>query len=75
MIDANEAARAAGVATGIVHDGVTRESLIHAITRATELFADRAAWKMMQTNGMRADFSWTESGRRYARLYNSLGAA
>lgn len=75
VIDANEAARAAGVATGIVHDGVTRESLIHAITRATELFADRAAWKMMQTNGMRADFSWTESGRRYARLYNSLGAA
>jgi starch synthase len=27
---------------------------------------------MLQRNAMRADFSWDESGRRYADLYSSL---
>jgi len=72
VIDANEAALAAGVATGIVHDGVTSDALRHAIRRAIDLHARPDAWRTLQRNGMATDFSWRESGRRYASLYHDL---
>ena len=72
VIDANEAALAAGVATGIVHDGVTPDALRHAIRRAIDLYARSDTWRRLQRNGMAADFSWRESGRRYASLYHDL---
>jgi starch synthase len=72
IIDANEAALAAGVATGFLFDEVTPEGLTHAIRRAISLFGDRAAWRVMQKRGMKADFSWTRSGRHYAELYKRL---
>ena len=72
VIDANEAALAAGVATGIVHDGVTPDSLGRALARAVALHAQPTVWSTLQRNGMRADFSWARSGLRYAQLYRSL---
>jgi starch synthase len=72
VIDANEAALAARVATGIFHDGVTPDALRHAITRAIDLYARPDDWRTLQRNGMAADFSWRESGRRYASLYHDL---
>ncbi|WP_380785405.1 glycogen synthase GlgA [Sphingomonas sp. R86521] len=72
VIDANEAAIAAGVATGIQHDGVAPETVLHALSRAIALFAVPERWATLQRNGMRADFSWGESGRRYAQLYANL---
>ncbi len=72
VIDANQAALAAGVATGIVHDGVTHDALLDAIGRSVALHRDAARWRRVQENGMAADFSWTESGRRYADLYRHL---
>lgn len=72
VIDANEAAVAAGVATGIQHDGITPEALSHALRRTIALYARPDRWAMLQRNAMRADFSWDESGRRYATLYSNL---
>ena len=72
VIDANEAALAAGVATGFQHGEVSQAALTHAIARATETFADVDTWSAIQRNGMRADFSWTNSGARYADLYSQL---
>jgi starch synthase len=72
VIDANEAALAAGVATGFQHGEVGYQSLSHAIRRAIHAYADPAIWSVLQQNGMRADFSWRQSGRRYADLYASL---
>ncbi len=72
VIDANEAAVAAGVATGIQHDGITPEALSHALRRTIALYARPDRWAMLQRNAMRGDFSWDESGRRYATLYSSL---
>ena len=75
VIDANDAALAAGVATGLVFDGVSHEALARAIRRTVALFARPEVWTTLQRNGMRADFSWAQSGRRYADLYRSLVAA
>lgn len=72
IIDANEAAIAAGVATGIQFDAVTPASLDHALRRAFALYARPDVWRAMQKRGMAADFSWAESGRRYADLYADL---
>lgn len=72
VIDANEAALAAGVATGVQFTGVTRGDLLHAVRRTMALWARPDVWASLQTNGMKADFSSDESGRRYAELYRGL---
>ncbi|WP_271298738.1 glycogen synthase GlgA [Sphingomonas sp. CV7422] len=72
VIDANQAALAAGVATGFQHGETNYHTLAHAIARAIAAYARPDLWCTLQRNGMRADFSWSESGRRYADLYYSL---
>lgn len=72
VIDANQAALTAGVATGIVHDGVTPDALRDAIARAIDLHAQAPVWRRLQENGMRADWSWDASARAYATLFRHL---
>ena len=72
VIDANPAALAAGVATGVQMNAVSHNALAMAVSRAVELFAQGPAWKRMQKNGMTADFSWGASGAAYAALYRQL---
>ena len=74
VIDANVAALAAGVATGVQFAPVTADGLRDALRRTMALWAQPGAWAAMQKCGMKADFSWRESGRRYAELYRSLVA-
>lgn len=72
VIDANPAALAAGVATGVQMNAVSYPALAMAITRAVDLFARPAIWARIQKNGMKADFSWKASGAAYAALYRQL---
>ncbi len=72
VIDANLAARQAGVATGVQFDGVRWQTLADALTRTVQLYRDPAAWRSLQRAGMGADFTWTGSGEAYADLYKSL---
>ena len=72
VIDANEAALAAGVATGFQMADASVPALRHAIRRAVAAYSDPERWCTIQRNGMRADFSWDTSARRYADLYRSL---
>lgn len=72
VIDANLAAMNAGVATGVQFTGVTYSALAGAIDRAMQLYHTPGAWALLQKNGMKADFSWTNSGAAYAALYAEL---
>jgi starch synthase len=72
IIDANEAALAQGVATGILFDQLTNEGVANALQRTVALYARRDAWCRMQLQGMAGDFSWHQSGARYAELYAKL---
>lgn len=72
VIDANPAALAAGVATGIQMNAVSHNALAMAVSRAVELYHRPADWKRLQKNGMKADFSWSASGAAYAALYRQL---
>jgi starch synthase len=72
VIDANEAALSAGVATGVQFSPVDADSLRIAVRRTLALHRDRKAWTAMQKQGMKSDVSWTRSAERYAALYRSL---
>ncbi len=72
IIDANQAALSAGVATGILFDSVTTDAIQRAIRRAGALFKDTKVWNNMQRQGMKQDFSWRRSGSQYAALYSGL---
>lgn len=72
VIDANPAALAAGVATGLQMNAVDAPSLVLAIDRAVALYRRPDAWRQVQRNGMKADFSWAASGAAYAALYRRL---
>lgn len=72
VIDANEMALDAGVATGIQFAPVEALALETAIRRAAALYRDNTAWKRLQANGMRADVSWEQPAKRYVALYRDL---
>ncbi len=75
VIDANEAATAAGVATGVQFSPTSVEALSSALDRALALFQDTATMRRLRLNGMRADVSWRGPARRYAALFRSVAGA
>jgi starch synthase len=72
IIDANEMALAAGVATGVQFAPGADDGLALALRKASRLFGDKVGWRQMQANGMAADVSWRNPARRYAQLYRQL---
>ena len=72
VIDANESARAAGVATGVQFYPPSVEALSYALDRAFEIGHDPATSRRMRLNGMRSDVSWRGPAQRYAALYRAL---
>ena len=69
VIDANEAARAVGVATGLVFSPPSTPGLRGALHRASMLWRDHRDWVRMQRAAMAADVSWAGPARKYAALY------
>ncbi|MCD0423461.1 MAG: glycogen synthase GlgA [Rhodopseudomonas sp.] len=74
VVDANEMATATGVATGVQFTPVTAQALIKALAKTHALFADHAAWRNLQINGMTTDVSWKNPAQHYAKLYRDLVA-
>jgi starch synthase len=72
VIDANEAATASGVATGLQFSPLSVDGLTHALDRALAIYRDPVSMRRMRLNGMRADVSWRGPARRYAALYRSI---
>ena len=72
VIDSNEAALAAGVATGVQFAPPSVEALADAIDRAFAIHDDPAAMRRIRLNGMRADVSWRGPAKRYAELYRTI---
>ncbi|RUT35071.1 glycogen synthase GlgA [Arsenicitalea aurantiaca] len=72
IIDANEAALDAGVATGIQFAHSDAGALSEGLRRAMALHAEPAVWTKIQRRGMKSDVSWARSAQKYADLYKSL---
>ncbi len=74
VIDANEAALTAGVATGVQFYPPDVHALDHAITRAFDLYANEETMRVLRHNGLSSDVSWRHPAKRYAALYAKLRA-
>ena len=72
VIDANEAALSAGVATGIQFWPTSQEALEVALLRLLALWRDKPNWQRVQRNGMASDVSWRRSANLYVALFQSL---
>ena len=57
--------------TGFKFRPYTAAALLGAMQRARTVFDNPSAWKMLQTTGMRQDFSWDRSAREYVKLYEN----
>jgi starch synthase len=47
-------------------------ALLEAIREALVLFWNKEAWKALMQNGMKEDFSWDRSARKYLDIYQAL---
>ncbi len=56
-------------ATGFVFENFSPEDCLDALERALRAWRDRDVWAAIQTRGMKADFSWESSARKYAEIY------
>jgi starch synthase len=72
IIDANEAAFAAGVATGFQFAPSNGGALLHAIRRLADAHASPAIFETIQRQGMKTDVSWDRSAEKYVELYRLL---
>jgi starch synthase len=59
-----------GRGTGFKFSEYMAPALLAAVREALEVYADKAAWRRLQTNGMSKDFSWNASALDYGRLYD-----
>jgi starch synthase len=75
VIDANEAALAMGVATGLQFAPTTTPALEAALARLAGMWQDREIWATTQANALRAPVGWARSANRYATLYRELASA
>ncbi len=69
VIDANEAAIAAGAGTGLQFSPGRFLPVLH---RAVSLWSDHQTWSRLQRNAMQTDVSWRRPAAHYAALYTSL---
>lgn len=72
IIDANDAAISARVATGFQFHPVNTDGLRLALRRTLDAYADPRSWARLQNQGMKTKFSWERSADQYANVYNSL---
>jgi starch synthase len=72
VIDANHAALAARVATGLQFEPGSGDAMVDAVARAALIFRDTRQWNSMQKQGMKTDVSWNASAEAYASLFQSL---
>jgi len=75
VIDANDAAVKAGVATGVQFADISAEGLLEAVRKTVALYRQPEVWQRMQRAGMRADVGWRASAADYAALYQRLPRA
>ena len=73
VINANDAAVAADVATGFQFHPVTADALEAALMRLCDVYSNKSAFERMQRRAMAHPVGWSASAPRYAALYESLG--
>lgn len=58
--------------TGFLFEEASSNHLAGAIRRALQIYQDQRRWQGLQRRGMRKDFSWERSAKKYLELYQEL---
>ncbi|MSU88683.1 glycogen synthase GlgA [Rhodobacteraceae bacterium 2CG4] len=74
VIDANEAALRAGVATGVLVEPDDAQALGAGLERLVALYAQPKLWQRMQRNGMAHPVGWEIAAAEYAAVYAGLAS-
>jgi starch synthase len=61
-----------GKGTGFVFEEKTAEAFLAELRRALGFFSNRPAWRAIMQRGMKADFSWDASAKKFMELYRSM---
>ncbi|MCR4318543.1 MAG: glycogen synthase GlgA [Planctomycetes bacterium] len=70
VIDYSREGAERGTSNGFVFHEFSTGAFFHGIQRAIEVWWNgQEAWKLMQKNGMSADWSWKRSAEKYVKLY------
>jgi starch synthase len=64
--------RSTGRGNGFKFYEYSSARLLEKIQEALEVYAEPELWRRLMLNGMRADYSWDASARRYIVLYENL---
>ena len=72
VINANPAAMARDVATGIQFSPITANALSNAFARLSDLYAQPKIWGALQRNAMKQPVGWETSALEYHALYAAL---
>jgi starch synthase len=63
-----------GSGTGFTFEEYSSEALLRALRSALAVFQNQARWRRLQVAGMQRDFSWNQSARQYAGVYERVGS-
>lgn len=58
--------------TGFKFSEYSPQALLAVLQQALEVYRQPKAWQRLMHNGMREDFSWANSAKQYAKIYQSL---
>ena len=73
VIQATPESLADGTATGFRFDEALAPDFLRCVSQAVEMYHSRPdAWRVLQRNGMRRDFSWGRAAREYEALYREM---
>jgi starch synthase len=57
---------------GFVFKSYESSALLKELTRALKVYQDKKTWIKIQKNGMKCDFSWNSSAKKYIELYKTI---
>ncbi len=75
VVDCNAATLASGKASGFIFQDMGASGLMAAVYRAAMAYQDKKTFRMLQSNGMKMDFSWEKSAAAYRDIYRRLMSA
>jgi starch synthase len=64
-----------GQGTGFLFGEYHPAAMVTALRSALEAYRQRRAWRRLQINGMRKDFSWERSAAEYVKVYKGVMAS
>ncbi len=58
--------------TDFVFKKYDSDDMLKEIKRAVKIFEDKKIWQKIMRSGMKSDFSWDSSAKKYIELYKTM---